>query len=261
MALVLAGCPRKHVPVPSITELPYPACDAGSPELVAHGHLRSGPTMREKDVVERFEVTRTGCGYVFEGRQEWPLMGADVEVIYDESLTPLRAWKRMTLPGVKREDGQADIRLYELRTPEVGIKRRSPDGEILNELLKQGGRMKIPAGARPGAVIAPGRGVVTMWIRRAKLAVGGKSAELVLDFRDMVESLTEATLARDEDQYEPSLGKTVRVYTFFGRDTVFADENDVVIGDLAGLRPSDSLTTPEPAPMPTYGPPDPVHTP
>jgi len=53
----------------------------------------------------------------------------------------------------------------------------------------------------------------------------------------------------------------VRVYTFFGQDTVFADENDVVIGDLAGMRPDESLTTPEPSPLPTYGGADPVHTP
>ena len=53
----------------------------------------------------------------------------------------------------------------------------------------------------------------------------------------------------------------MRVYTFFGRETVFADEHDVVIGDLAGMRPSDSLTTPEPDALPEYGGPDPVHTP
>ncbi len=36
------------------------------------------------------------------------------------------------------------------------------------------------------------------------------------------------------------MGRTVRVYTFFGKETVFADDNDVVIGDLAGMRPSDT---------------------
>jgi hypothetical protein len=85
--------------------------------------------------------------------------------------------------------------------------------------------------------------------------------ELVLDFREMVERLEEATLTRDDDRFEPSLGKTVRVYVFYGREAVFADENDVVIGDLAGLRPSETLTTPEPESMPRYGDPDPVHTP
>jgi hypothetical protein len=110
-------------------------------------------------------------------------------------------------------------------------------------------------------VVGPGRGVITAWLKRAKLPVGGKTYDMVLDFRSMVESLEMGSLERYPDQYEPSYGKTVRVYTFFGRETVFADENDVVIGDLAGMRPSDRLTTPEPPALPTYGGPDPAHTP
>ena len=51
------------------------------------------------------------------------------------------------------------------------------------------------------------------------------------------------------------------MYTFFGRETVFADQDDVVIADLAGMRPSDSLSTPEPEPLPMYGAPDPRNTP
>jgi hypothetical protein len=112
-----------------------------------------------------------------------------------------------------------------------------------------------------GAVVAPGRGVITAWLRRERLPVGAKTKELVLDFRDMVESLEEGTLERSEDLYEPSLGKKVRVYTFFGKETVFADDTDAVIGDLAGMRPSASLSTPEPEPLPTYAGPDPLHTP
>ena len=42
--------------------------------------------------------------------------------------------------------------------------------------------------------------------------------ELVLDFRDMIEQLEEGTLERNADLYEPSLGKTVRAYTFFGKE-------------------------------------------
>ncbi len=121
--------------------------------------------------------------------------------------------------------------------------------------------MKVPAGARVGAIVGPGRGVITAWLKREKLPVGGKTSELVLDFRDMVESLEVGTLERHEDQVEPSLGGRVRVYTFFGRETVFADDGDVVIGDLAGMRPSDLLSTPEPPPLPAYGGPDPAHTP
>ena len=53
----------------------------------------------------------------------------------------------------------------------------------------------------------------------------------------------------------------MRVYTFFGQETVFADDDNVVLGDLAGMRPSDSISTPEPAPLPTFGGADPAHTP
>jgi hypothetical protein len=229
--------------------------------LVGSGHLRAGPLSHEKDVVERFELRRTACGYTFRSRQEWPLEISDVEVRYDGALTPIWAWKRMTIAGSKREDGNADIRRYELRSGDVFIKRRDAQDQLFLERLAPGGRITVPEGTRVGAVVAPGRGVLTPWLLRAHLPVGGKVRELVLDFRELVETLEMAALERGPDLYEPTLGRAVRVYTFFGRDTVFADEHDVVIGDLAGMRPSDSLSTPEPEPLPTYGGADPVHTP
>jgi hypothetical protein len=265
--LAVAGCHRRHVAVGSEPELGYPACgDAGdakgpSVESVASGRLRAGPQSQEKNVVERFELEKTPCGFIFRGRQEWPLAIADLEVHYDDTLAPIWAWKRMTIAGSTRADGNADIRRYEMRTGEVFIKHRDAKGALTMEKLLPGGRMKVLEGARPGAIVGPGRGVITAWLRREKLPVGGKTRELVLDMRDLVESLEVGTLERHEDLYEPSLGRKVRVYTFFGRETVFADDTDAVIGDLAGLRPSDSLTTPEPEPLPTYGGADPVRTP
>jgi hypothetical protein len=184
-----------------------------------------------------------------------------VEVRYDATLAPLWAWKRLTMAGSRRPDGNADIRRYELRTGDVFIKRRDPDGQLTLQKLLPGGRRAVEPGTKVGAVVGPGRGVITAWLRRAHLAEGGKTRELVLDFRDMVESLEEATLERMPDQLEPSYGKKVRVYTFFGRETVFADDNDVVIGDLGGMRPSDTLSTPEPPSLPDFGGADPVHTP
>jgi hypothetical protein len=261
----LAGCRRKHVPVDAEPELGFPTCaDGGTGEvgtLAAEGHLRAGPFSAEKNVVERFELRRTSCGYSFQSRQEWPLAIADVEVRYDAALTPLWAWKRLTIAGSLRADGNADIRRYELRTGDVFIKHRDADAQITLEKLLPGGRMNVPAGARVGAMVGPGRGIITAWLQREKLPVGGKTQELVLDFRNLFESLEEGTLQRVPDLYEPSLGRTVRAYTFFGQETVFADDNDVVIGDLAGMRPDDSLTTPEPPPLPSYGVPDPVLTP
>jgi hypothetical protein len=265
-AVAGAGCRRKHVPVDTAPELGYPACADGgdSGEAVAEGHIRAGPTSAESRVVERFELWRTSCGYTLRSRQEWPLAIADVEVRYDADLTPLWAWKRLTMAGSPRPDGNADIRRYELRTGDVFIKRRDPEGELTLQKLLPGGRASVPPGAKVEAIVGPGRGTITPWLQRARLPEGGKTRVLVLDFRDMVEAVEEATLERSPDQLEPSYGangKKVRVYTFFGRETVFADEHDVVIGDLAGMRPSDSLTTPEPAALPDYGGPDPVHTP
>jgi hypothetical protein len=263
--LALGGCKRKHVPVDVAPELGYPSCTDAGPDdpgaVVARGHLRSGPVSNEKDVVERFELRRTACGYTFRNRQEWSANTTDVEVRYDANLTPLWAWKRMTLAASPRPDGDPDVRRYELRTGDVFIKRRDAQGVVTLEHLLPGGRMTVPAGARVGAVIAPGRGILTVWLKRAKLKVGDKTDDLVLDVRSPIETLEIAALERDADRFEPSLGKDVRVYTFFGQETVFADEQDVVVGDLAGMRPSESLSTPEPAPLPTFGGADPVHTP
>ncbi len=259
------ACSRKHVPVALPADLGYPACRVDGGEdpgtVVARGHIRSGPYSQEKNVVERFEMRRTACGYKLTSRQEWPLDISDIEVHFDADLRPIWAWKRMTIAGSKREDGNADIRRYELRTPDVFIKKRDAHGETTFEKLLAGGRMAVPQGARVEAVVGPGRGLVTAWLWRAKLPVGGKVRQLVLDFREMVETLQMASLERQEDTFEGTLGRKVRVYTFFGRDTVFADDNDVVIGDLAGMRPSDTLSTPEPPPLPSYGGADPEHTP
>ncbi|MDP9151076.1 MAG: hypothetical protein M3O36_14185 [Myxococcota bacterium] len=257
-----SACARKHVPVDTSPELGYPACaEAGADdpgESVARGTIRSGPLSHEKNVIERFELRRTRCGYVFRSRQEWPLDISDVEVRYDAGLAPLWAWKRMTIAGAKRPDGNADLRRYELRSGEVFIKRRDAAGEVTLEKLLPGGRIRVPDGARVGAVVGPGRGVITAWLKRARLEVGAKTHDEVLDFRDMLETLEVAALERNADQFEPSLGRKVRVYTFYGRETVFADEEDVVLGDLAGMRPGDSIAMPEPEPLPTYGGADPT---
>lgn len=265
------GCKRKHVKVDSVPELGYPSCgDAGAPPghglstqgtIEAQERLRAGPLSSEKNVAETYAMRHTACGHVFTSRQEWPLAISDVEIHYDESYTPIWAWKRLTLPGSPREDGTADVRRYELRTGDVFIKHRDPAGATTLEKLLPGGRMTVPQGAKVGAIVAPGRGVLTAWIRKEHLAPGGKTKELVLDFRDMIEVLEEGTLERTEDLQVDGYPKKVRAYTFFGKETVFADDTDAVIGDLAGMRPSASLPGPEPEPMPTYGGPDPVHTP
>lgn len=203
-------------------------------------------------MVEYDQITRRGCLYVATVRQEWSRATADVEVVYDAQWLPLRIWKRMTIPGVLRADGQADFHRYELRTPETTIKHRDSDGNVSYEILR---------GPRPRAVVGPGRGLFTVWIRRAHLAPGETLREPVIDVREPIEVIRDATLRREPDMLVPWLSYPARVYTIYGRETVYTDDHDVVIGDLSGLRPSSSLSTPEPRPLPLYGTPDPVHTP
>jgi hypothetical protein len=256
---LLAGCGKTHVPVESVPELGYPECaDSDSfVTVVARGRLRSGPYSSEVGVSEKFELSRSSCGYVFRSRQEWSLAASDIEVWYDSMLTPVWAWKRMTVPAGQLPDGHADVRRYELRTGPVYITHRDAQGILTHERLLEGGRSRAAPGAAVSAVIGPGRGVLTPWIERAHLAVREKTKALVLDFRALVETLEVVTLERNEDEYEPTLGRQVRVYTFGGKETVFADGEDVVIGDLAGMRPSAALSSPEPPSPPTYSEPDP----
>ena len=262
---LLACRPRKQEEMASGPELPYPTCPAAAgegsdgatppaaPDVLAEGDLRGQEeSMSEGAARERFRLERRGCLVVYTGRQEWALGATDVEVVFDEELRPLRAWKRMTLPLSERDDGHADVRRYELRTEAAVLKQRRPDGEV---------RWAKIRGARPTAVIGPGRGLLTAWIRRAHLAVGDKVREPVLDFREMLEVVREVTLRREADRFDPALGRTVRVYTIYGREAVFTDEEDVVLGDLAGMRPASSVASPERPSAPLFGAPDPVGTP
>lgn len=260
-ALVLAlltlsvGCRRKHVPVARAAELPYPTCPGGplpAGETLASGSLRAAPDALEPDVSERFTITRRDCLTVFTARQDWRMNVSEVEVVYDARGIPLRAWKRMTIPGARHGDGAADIRRYELRTPEVVITRRAPDRPRAFELLR---------GGAPTVVIGPGRGILTVWIQRVHLAVGQRVRETALDMRELVEKIRPVTLRREPDMDHPAIGRRVRVYTVYGRETVFTDDNDVVLGDLGGLRPADRVPGPAPAPLAVPGPPDPVNTP
>lgn len=252
-----AGCKkfeRRHLPVDTLEELGYPTCAGrvpeGDGELLGEELLRSGPAHNDQRIVEQYSIRRHDCLVTLHARQEWPLGTADFEVVYDKDLLPLRVWKRMTVPSLPDAGDKAEIRRYELRSELVGRKRRAPSGDISYEQIK---------GGRPLAVIGPGRGVISMWLRRAKLAPGQKVRELAIDVRAL-ETIEPVTLMREPDMDHPDLGK-VRVYTFYGRETVFADEHDLVLGDLAGMRPDRLLKTPRPPAIPLFGPIDPIHTP
>lgn len=259
--LGLPGCRRKHVPVDALVEVPVEPCHRESGTAVWVGHLRSGASMREQDVEERFTLVQTSCGYRMDGRQAWGFGISDVHVLYDQELRPLRAWKRLTRPGSERPDGHADVRLFELRSDDVGIQKRGHEGVLERKILRPGGRVGVPVGQRVGAVIGPGRAGLTPWLRRAKLAPGQKSRELVLDYRPHIEKLEIVTLAREQDAYVPEYGKPLRVYTIYGREAVYADESDGVVGDLSGLRSAEVAPASSLPAMPDFGPADPWRAP
>ncbi|MBK8168852.1 MAG: hypothetical protein IPK60_00740 [Sandaracinaceae bacterium] len=247
------GCKLQRQEVASVPQLPYPSCGSTSlPDgtVDAVGFLRAGSFMRERSYVERFEVRDRACLRIASARVETAGAMHDFEIVYDDHGRPLRAWRRTTLPGIPVPDGNPDIRKYELRTPVVTISRRSPEGREYVEL----------SGGRPTAVITLARGTLTPWIQRARLSVGQSVRETVLDMTGY-DRIQNAELRRDPDLTREDLGGRVRVYTIYGRDTVFTDDNNVVVGDLNGLRRATLITSPLPPAQSTYGGADPVGTP
>ena len=218
---------------------------------MVEGAIQSGPLSREASVAERFTLSQRACHYVLTSRQEWPKGTADVEVIYDLEWNPLRAWKRTTSPEFADPAAHADIRRYELRTSPATLTIREPDGTT---------RFAELDGARPTAVIGPGRASLVPWIRRADLAVSEQSSEDVLDFRSLgVEKIDRVALRRDPDR--TVAGASVRVFTVYGRESVFVDEAGAVVGDLAGMRPLGAAGLVPPPPIDVGTDPDPVNTP
>lgn len=255
LLLLFPACKRQHYAVTQISELPYPTCPQGidmTPKILVEHKLRSGYADTRKPIVERYRVEQRGCLFAVITRQEWPIQIADVEVVYDESLLPLRIWRRQTVPGSKREDGSPDFKRFDLRTPQITIKHKNDKGITDFEELRGPGK--------PVALLGPGHGLLSMWIRRAKLKPGEKIREMTLDFRG-IEKVAPVTLQRYPDKYLDWLGRNAQVYSVLGREVVFTDDDGFVLGDLAGLVLDEKAPGPSPPPMSTFEPPDPVHTP
>ena len=161
---VAAGCEGclKRPPAEHVERLPYPTCPGMSElpagEVLASGHLRSGPEMRDQAVVEHWELRRRACLHVMTIRQEWPMGISDVEVVFDEQFRPLRAWKRMSMPRppAGRRAPTPDTRLYELRTTPPTMTRQSEDGHEYFTFRAE----------TPVAVVGPGRALIGAWIRQ-----------------------------------------------------------------------------------------------
>ena len=228
-----------------VPEIPYVVEEPG--ELELERTLRSGPDMLRRDVVEHFETRSAGAHQLALVRQESPSGTADVHVVYDAHGLPIRVWRRFTTPSSDDPVGRVDLRVYALGGDEVRLARLNPDGS------REGAG--IP-GPRPRVVIGPGRGLLSVWIQRAHLEVGGRLRESALDVTEPLAVLRDVTLIRHEGREVEGLG-LVRVYTIYGREPVFTDEDDVIVGDLLGLREASTVAGPLPDPMPDPGPFDP----
>ena len=254
-ALGCEDCYKQRA-VDSVPDLPYPTCaesGSGSETILVEGAIQAGPLSREASVFEEYRLTQRDCHYVLTSRQAWAKGVADVEVIYDLDWTPLRAWKRTLSPEFEDPDSQADIRRYELRTTPATMTVRDPDGTR---------RFAELVGPKPTAVIGPGRASLVPWIRRARLSADEVSSEDVLDFRSLgVEKIDRVALRRDPDREVNDAGGNVRVYTVYGRESVFVDDSGAVVGDLAGMRPHAPGDPNPPEPAVVGAAPDPRNTP
>jgi hypothetical protein len=208
--------------------------------------------MRDPNVVERFEIRDHGACRTIQMSQEWPLGTSDVHVVFDREGLPLRVWRLTTLPDERGRDSHRDLRVYDLaNAAEVLLARRGPNG------LREGVAIRGP---RPRAVIGPGRGLLTAWIQRTDLGVGERVRESVLDVREPLALVRDVTLERQPDREVGDLGR-VRVYTIYGREPVYTDDEGVVVGDMFGLRRADAVPGPIPDPLPDPGPIDPAEEP
>lgn len=250
-SIALLACvemPRERVA--SLTDRGYPTCAEGAPaagvDPVART-LRAGPVMTEQSVIETFSLEARGCHIVYTGLEEWALGATDLEIVFDADRRPLRAYRRATAPGPQAPAARTDVRVFDLRGPHVELSRRAPLAE-LEQLV-----YRAPT---PGVIIATGRGALTPWIQRSHLSVGGRVRESVLDIRERIEIIRDVTLRREEDRDDALIGH-VRVYTIYGREPVYTDDHDVVIGDMMGLIPAQMVDRPRDPAVLTDGPPTP----
>jgi len=253
---VFAACKGpKRRDVERVDRLSYPDCGRGAlpaGEVLASGTLRPAVARGGLPYVERYEIRRRDCLVVATARIETSLELTDLEIVYDAAGKPLRVWRRNTLAVTPNPDGKPDIALYELRGEIPTLIHRRPDGGVEYQTL---------GGGRPVAVITRARGLLTPWIRSADLAPGESVHDVVIDLDTPDLIRADVMLRREADMERPELGGRVRVYTVYGREAVFTDDTGAVVGDLAGLVPSERASGPMPAPQPLYGGPDPVHTP
>ena len=233
VAASLSGCQPKHIEVGEEPEVAYPECGALAAGATARvsglvvAGLQAAEGMIEKGLIEHYELRPMSCGWRYRGAQRWGGGHTEVEMIYDANWVPLRAWRRMSAPGPRGTE-RLDTRRYELRTPEPRIRKMTIEGILGFEHLR---------GKFPQILVAPSRASVIPWVRKARLEAGQKTRLPGLDFREPWEKVRDVTLKREADRYHPEFGRNIRVYTLYGREAYFFDEENNLLGDLGGMRP------------------------
>lgn len=242
---------RTHFSVPSVPQLAYPRCvgeDAGAPaegESLVALSLVALPMAVDRDAWERFDLRARGCHRVVTVHRESPREVVDGEVVYDESMRPVRAWRRIGKPSPRGI--LYDTRTYEFRTPFITVTRVESNGRRSYEELRPKDK--------PTIVLAPSNAGVITWIQSARLSEGGRVEAWVLDLRDPLERAWRSTLRREPDMNVDGLGR-VRVYAL-DEESYFVDDRDRVIGTLSGMRDPARVGRTLPAEFDGQSPPEP----
>lgn len=214
--------------VDSVPTQEYPAWAsallADDTSIVARATLRGRQGAIESSTVEQMVLREGPQGSVARVRVDRPLQRITYDAVYDAAGKPLRFWRRVSVPGVL--PARIDVRLFELRTQPIAISHRDPDGARDFAQMRRN--------ESPIALIGEAFSLLTPWIRHANLAVGGVVRGRSLD-TDKGGVMRNAALRRSEDMNMPEHGGRVRVYRVYGRDVVFANDQNIVVGSLSGF--------------------------
>lgn len=188
-------------------------CGFASPFF--HGTLISTRPGVQGDEV--FSSLRSDCLTVYDSKHEWNLGKNHNRLWVDDKGQPLLLKKEVWV-GKKPEE-----KFFQWNTKLAAL------------MLKMNQDFFRFKGELPLRVLTVGRYLLSAWIEAANLPVGGKERARVLDAREPFEKIKFITLMRKEDRQDSGLGR-VRVYTIFGREPIYTNAQNHVVGDMWGMR-------------------------
>lgn len=162
---LLSSCRRKHVPVAPRrrSSRTPPARPTPARGWSSRASSARRPTRWNPDVTERFSLEDRGCLRAFIARQDWHMNVSEVE-------------------GASRPPGHAPAGVEAHDHPRCAQRRRRGGHSVATSCALPRWSSPGEAWVRPGAsrscgerptvVIGPGRGLLSVWIRRANLGVG-----------------------------------------------------------------------------------------